>query len=329
MIKNPTVTVVLPTYNRAKYLADAVQSILNQTFPDLELIVVDDGSTDETRSLLNGFTDARIKYIYQSQQGISAAMNTGITAASGRYIARLDSDDIWLPEMLAIQVSTLENRTELGLVYAKAQGMDANGNPLSETRGLPLRYFEDSFKSMLYHDSTCNITVVVRSEYLEKAGRYDESLPVNEDWDMWLRVARHCQFGFTDTVVARYRYHDDNITQKTSLHFSEHVSGRGKILDKIFLESDLPPSIIAIKHLVYQELYLYTGRTWLLSRNYSQAFRFFLKAIRSGLRPLRTIGWICWLIIVDVILMRFTLGRRFADLMARIASKYRQQRQSS
>src|SRR5882724_2062331 len=127
-MKQPKVSVIIPTYNRAHYLGTAVNSVLSQTFSDFELIVVDDGSTDDTMRLVERFHDSRLRYIYQQHRGISAAMNAGIRAARGGYIARLDSDDIWLPDMLEVEVGVLDARPEIGLVYAKAQGMDKNCN---------------------------------------------------------------------------------------------------------------------------------------------------------------------------------------------------------
>src|SRR5918996_212462 len=113
------VSVVIPTYNYGRYLPEAVESVLHQTFPDLEVIVVDDGSTDDTRELIGRFGD-KVCYIYQRNQGLPAARNTGIRAARGEYVGFLDSDDLWLPGKLALQVPRLDSRQAVGLVYADA-----------------------------------------------------------------------------------------------------------------------------------------------------------------------------------------------------------------
>jgi glycosyltransferase involved in cell wall biosynthesis len=129
LLAPPQVTVIIPTFNRARYLTEAIQSVLGQTFPDYELIVVDDGSTDGTAAVLEGFGDSRLRVLRQENHGISAAMNAGLRAAQGEYIARLDSDDVWFPNLLAYETRVLDSRPDIGVVYARAQAMSANGTP--------------------------------------------------------------------------------------------------------------------------------------------------------------------------------------------------------
>src|SRR5437867_1708261 len=119
----PKVSIVIPTYNYGRYVVEAVESVLNQSFQDREVIVVDDGSTDDTRERLERFR-GRIRYIYQRNKGLPAARNTGIRAARGAYVAFLDSDDLWLPEKLALQVPILDTRQQVGMVYTDAHLFD-------------------------------------------------------------------------------------------------------------------------------------------------------------------------------------------------------------
>ena len=122
MVRNPIVSVIIPTYNRAHLIDKAIKSVLNQTYQDFEIIVVDDGSTDNTNEVLKNFTDSRIHYIFHtSNLGVSAARNTGIKTSQGEYIALLDSDDDWLPEKLDKQVDVLQNESsEVGKdIYPK------------------------------------------------------------------------------------------------------------------------------------------------------------------------------------------------------------------
>ena len=113
--------------------------------------------------------------------GIGAALNAGIRASRGTYLARLDSDDVWLPCMLQVALDVLESNAEVGLVYGRAQAMDAAGCPSNEFRGYPLWFPDDAFRSMLYGDVTCNIALVVRRKCLEDVGLFDESFVVHED----------------------------------------------------------------------------------------------------------------------------------------------------
>ena len=123
----PKVSVVMPAYNYGRFLGEAIQSVLDQTFQDFELIVVDDGSTDNTKEVIGSFTDRRIKYIYQQNRGVSTALNVGISASRGEYIALLDADDIWLPHNLEKGVEVLDEHAEVGFSYGQAYLMDIEG----------------------------------------------------------------------------------------------------------------------------------------------------------------------------------------------------------
>ena len=146
----PKLTVIIPTHNRARYLDQAIRSALGQTYGDFELIVVDDGSTDTTVELVGAYRDRRLRYLSQPHRGISAAVNLGIRSARGCYIARLDSDDLWFPDMLATLVPVLDAEPEIGVVYGRGQGIDHAGRRLPHTLGLPERFPGDSLRSLLY-----------------------------------------------------------------------------------------------------------------------------------------------------------------------------------
>src|SRR5262245_59564990 len=215
----PKVTVIIPTFNRARYLAEAIGSVLGQTFADYELIVVDDGSTDETSAVLAGFGDSRLRVLRQENRGISAAMNIGLQAARGEYVARLDSDDVWFADLLERETAVLDSRPDVGVVYAKAQVMSENGAPREHYVGLPLRYPDDALLSLAWVDATCNITVLARRSCFDSVGPYDETFRTHEDWDMWLRMARNHRFVFLNLTQARFREHDGGITSPSSPTF--------------------------------------------------------------------------------------------------------------
>jgi len=220
----PTVSVIIPTHNRAHLVGQSIQSVLDQTFTDLELIVVDDGSTDETETVVRGFDDARINYTYQDHTGIGAARNTGLRKAQGRYIAFLDSDDVWLPDLLEVQVPILREHLGIGLVYAKAQAIDKHGKPMNQIRGSPQKYPGDAVKSALYGDFVCIIATLVRRECFDRVGPFDETLMAREDWDMWIRIAKYYRLAHVDKVLARFRTHDDQRAGFPIRHFmKEHA----------------------------------------------------------------------------------------------------------
>lgn len=316
MIFVPKVTVIIPTYNRARYLGEAIRSVLDQTFRDFELIVVDDGSIDGTATLVAEFDDQRVRYHHQPHRGISAALNAGIRAARGQYVARLDSDDRWLPEMLATLVPVLDGDSEVGVAYAKGQAMDSSGRLLAHTQGLPQRFPGESLRTEVYDDCTCNVALVARSACFDRVGFYDEALIANEDWDMWLRVARHYRFVFVDKVVALVRWHEDNLTGLTSPNFAVVLDTRTIPLDKLFRDPDLPPAVRAMAPVAYTNVHLFCGQRWLQAWQFRRAAREFAKAVRVSNRPVTTAVRAAWLAGAVPMLRRFALGRRVVDALA-------------
>ena len=160
------VSVVIPTYNRARLVTEALHSVLSQPFDDMEVLVVDDGSTDDTLSALARFTDSRLRVIHQANQGISGARNTGVREARGEYIAMLDSDDRWRPSVLPRLVAALDAHPDAVLVYGRAQAMDAYGFPLPQMKGTAEAFPGQTLRSILYGDFVPIITALVRRDAL-------------------------------------------------------------------------------------------------------------------------------------------------------------------
>lgn len=302
----PSVSVLIPTYNRARFLPDAIRSVLGQTWTDLEVIVIDDGSTDDTATAVRTIADARVHYIRQPHGGLGHALNAGLRAARGHYIARLDSDDLWLPNMLEHEVAVLEANPHLDVVYARGQGMNVNALPLANVWGVPLAFPNDALRSMLYGDSTCVITIVARRHCFDSVGLYDESLPLGEDWDMCLRLARRHRFAFLDEITARFRRHDDNITGACS---RVDPYARVRVLDKAFSDPTLPVSLRTMKPVCYRNVYAAIGTVYLEQRRLLAAFTAFGHAVRSGENAFATVGYIGWLVVSWLLLSRSRPGR--------------------
>jgi len=215
--KMPAVSIIVPTYNRAQYLVEAIQSVLEQTFHDYEIIVVDDGSTDDTKAALqkkNIFKN--IIYIYQNNCGLkSAVRNIGIQAAKGKYIAFLDSDDKWLPLKLEKQVDILEKDPNCALVCSNAYILkdDVPTQELyvqSETM-----VSGNVFQKLLHNNFIINSSVVVRKNILQKLGGLDEDriIKSSEDYDLWLRVGRLYAITSISEPLTFYRIHEGNISK--------------------------------------------------------------------------------------------------------------------
>jgi glycosyltransferase involved in cell wall biosynthesis len=281
----PRVSVLIPTFNRARYLPEAVSSVLNQTYRDLEVVIVDDGSTDNTAEVVRAFGDPRVRYLCQENRGTSAALNTAWRAARGEHIARLDSDDAWLPNFLAALVPALEADAELGVIYARAQAMDAQGKPLAQIMGAAPRFPGKMLKSLLYADCVCPIAVVLRAACLARVGGYDESLPGTEDWDVWLRMAEHFRFEYRDKILARYRFHPQNITGARSEQYARLVRDRARVLEKFYARDDVPAEAIAVKPLAFRNLYMDITIRHLASGRWRDAFTYFTRTLRAAPNP--------------------------------------------
>jgi len=214
-ITDPLVSIIIPTYNRAWIVRDAIDSVLGQTYADFELIVVDDGSTDRTPQILDAYGD-RLRVIRQANQGVSAARNRGIGDSSGPLIALLDSDDIWLPEKLTVQVDFFK-RYPSALICQTEEIWIRNGlrvNPGKRHRKPSGMIFERSLDLCLVSPSA----VMFRRALLEDVGLFDESLPACEDYDLWLRVGCRFPVHLIDKPLTIKRGgHEDQLSRQSSL----------------------------------------------------------------------------------------------------------------
>ena len=235
MNTHPTISVIIPTYNRAGMLKEAIDSVLAQDYSDFELIVVDDGSTDETPQILNGY-GGKIKRICQPNKGVSAARNRGIAAASGEFMAFLDSDDLWLPDKLTIQSEFLRSTPD-ALICQTEEIWIRNGvrvNPRERHRKVSGMIFERSLALCLVSPSA----VMLRRGLFDEFGLFDESLPACEDYDMWLRVSCRCPVYLIETpLIIKRGGHADQLSRQPALD-KFRIQAIKKILDSQMLSVD-------------------------------------------------------------------------------------------
>ena len=207
----PLVSVIIPTYNRADLVAQAVQSVLDQTYNNIETIVIDDGSTDHTPEVLKEY-NSEITYIYQVRSERSKARNEGFRHSKGDYIAFLDSDDLWLPTKIEEQVQVFNEKPHVGLVYTDIQFIDANGNTYDGDLSWDKPAREVLYEDLMTHNVITGSlsSVIVRRVCLDRVGLFDEYMNACEDLDLYRRIARHFQFHKIDLPLVKIRIHDNN-----------------------------------------------------------------------------------------------------------------------
>jgi len=207
----PLVSAIVAAYNGAAFLRESLDSILAQDWPRLEVIVCDDGSTDDTPAILASYGD-RLHVLRQPNRGVAAARNRAAAEARGDYLAFLDQDDCWEAGMLGALVPVLEQRPELGLVYADSWVTTANGARRGR-RGAFLSYAEGDVFSRLLHDNFIPIeSTVFRTRVFRELGGFDEALRLLEDYELCLRISRRWRVAHHPEALARYRIHDGNLS---------------------------------------------------------------------------------------------------------------------
>jgi glycosyltransferase involved in cell wall biosynthesis len=211
----PLVSVVIPTFNRAGMLQEAIDSVLDQKSKDFELIVVDDGSTDGTCHILNRYKQ-RLRAVYQPNQGVSAARNTGIRMARGPWIAFLDSDDLWLPEKLSVQVDFFQSYPEALICQTEETWIrkKIRVNPGKRHQKRSGMIYEPSLELCLVSPSA----VMIKKELFDLVGFFDEDLPACEDYDLWLRISARFPVHLIDrALIIKRGGHDDQLSKSPCL----------------------------------------------------------------------------------------------------------------
>ncbi len=225
MSEKASVSVIIPTYNRAFYLEKAIQSVLDQSYPDFDVIVVDDGSTDNTAEVVRKFKGVML--IQQQNLGVAVARNTGIHRTRGKYVAFLDDDDLWLPGKLEKQVAYMEDHPATGMVYSAYQTIDSHDTVTGEVTHV--------VSGQVWHDFMFGVpiappTVMVRREVLDTVGVFDKSLRLGEDLDLWIRIARRYPIHGMKEPLVQYRIHNSN----TAKPIDGVIAVREYIYDKQF-----------------------------------------------------------------------------------------------
>jgi glycosyltransferase involved in cell wall biosynthesis len=247
----PIVSVIIPAYNAERFIEQTIRSVLSQTYQDFEIIVVDDGSTDQTRQVLEPFMD-RVVYIYQGNQKQAAARNAGVQISRGEYIAFLDSDDLWFPSTLATLTQRLATQSDAGLVASGFEYIDEQSHRLGVARPW-LAYPIIDLRMILYGGLTPPSAVLLRRRWIDRVGGFDPTLAPAEDMDLWFRLAvSGCRMDWAQAILCQYRVHTANVSRNPKAHYAALY----RALDKLFARRDLPEWTYKEKSGLYAQIRL-------------------------------------------------------------------------
>ncbi len=290
----PLVSVVMPTYNHAAFIRESLESVRAQTMPSWEAIVVNNFSEDDTVEIVNGLGDPRIRLVNYHNNGIiGASRNQGMRLAKGRFLAFLDSDDIWLPGKLARQLDELQAHPDDDWCYSDAECFDSrSGAALEKFSELYASLPQGWVGSSLLQEGNfiASPTVLARRDVVVAAGGFNESPLVRcrEDWELWLRLAACHRIAFVPEVLARYREHPANVTRNEDL---ERVRKSNLQVIRNVVEA-LPAVYAPIRGRAEALQYLNSGASYAMRGEFGRARRLFARAI--GKYPLFRHAW-AWL----------------------------------
>jgi teichuronic acid biosynthesis glycosyltransferase TuaG len=238
---NLLVSIIMPVFNGEKYITESIESVIDQSYINWELLIIDDGSTDDTSSIVNLFTnDERIKYFYKNNEGPAKARNYGIKKSDGIYIAFLDADDLWHKEKLKLQLEYI-----LKFNYSFVFCNFVIINDKSKIIGKNFINTEDnSNENLLVKDYIGTLSVIFNREIINKIGYFDEKIINTEDWDYWIRISKFYKLGFLNLTLASYRQHNDGISKNAKVQLAnEFIVLNKHIKNSTILSTSLKNSI--------------------------------------------------------------------------------------
>jgi len=281
----PAISVVVPAHNAADTVGETIESALRQTMGDLEVIVVDDGSSDDTGARVEAIADPRLRLVRQENGGAAAARNAGIRQARGEWVAFLDADDVWLPHKLEVQLAVLEANPGVSAVQSGAYFVDDRLRPLEVRRCFQP---DDSLLTFLRFQNLPNAasTWVIQRGALERFGMFDASLAILEDWDISIKAARHCDPISIEEPLSLYRVHPGNRSRNLEIHIAPGL----RILSRLFADPALPQHIRDREREIYARLYTMFAGGALRAGERRACARWGLRAVRTDPRALGYLG---------------------------------------
>lgn len=275
----PEISVIIPTYNAEKTICETIESVCKQTFIDLEILVINDGSTDATLENISAINDPRLQVFSYYNSGVAIARNRGIEKATGQYITFIDADDLWMPNKLRAQWEALQNAPEAAVAYSWSDYIDSSSQ-ISHP-GQRVQFYGNVFPHLLVNNFLeSGSNPLIRQIAIQRLGGFEPSLVPAEDWDFYLRLAAHYEFVLVPEVHILYRIS----TQAASANTTKMEAKSLQVIERVFRE--VPESWQYLKKESIKNLY-----TWLLFRSLEGknnrqkskiAARYFWRAIASN-----------------------------------------------
>ena len=280
----PKISVIIPVYNGEKTIQKTIESVLKQTFQDLELIVINDGSQDATLEVLSSIQDPRLRILSYSNAGLASSRNRGITEATGEYISFLDADDLWTPDKLEAQLQALQEHPEAAVAYSWTDCIDELGQ--FSRRGSHISAIGYVYSELCLIDFLENgSNPLIKHQVFTKVGNFDESLPCAEDWDMWLRLAIDYPFVVVPKPQVLYRVSSESMSSDVW----KMEQGCCQVIEQAF--SRVPLSVQYLKTYSLANLYKYLIFRALQGKSNKEkaitAIRFFFQMIKYDLAMLK------------------------------------------
>lgn len=299
-MSNDLVSVIIATYNMGQFLSDAIDSVLAQTYPNVELIVIDDGSTDKTREIMNGYNHHKnLQYIRQENAGQTRAKNAGIDKAQGKYIGFCDADDLWRKDKLENQLPCFEINNKIGLVHTDIELINTKGeiiDPCPKRK----RYGGTVTENLFINNFISFGTVLIKSECLKNIGKFDENIPMGIDWDLWLRLSTAYEFYYLPEVTFSYRVWEGQM--------SKNLKGRTENTEKIMRKFiNNYPGHLSGKTIRTAWADTYVKRGYYLEQldeKKTESFKWYIKAIKEDMYCISAWGRIFRLMIRLVIVYK-------------------------
>ena len=206
---SPLVSVIIPNYNYAPYVGEAIDSVRAQDYPNVEIIVVDDGSSDDSRAVIESYGE-KVEGIFQPNQGVSATRNNGVAACHGEFVAFLDADDAWMPTKLSRQIERFGN-ADVGLVHVGVSHVDGSGKVISENLEGKEGHVANDLLLLMPVILGGGSGVAIRRRIFDEVGGFDTRLSTSADWELYYRIAARCEVAFVPEALVRYRFHGSNM----------------------------------------------------------------------------------------------------------------------